>query len=340
MTRLLIIRFSSFGDIVQGVSVPYHFTRKFPESTVDWFVREDFAQLLTPQKYITKVIPFSRSKSAIELIKTAWKLSGENYTHVYDAHNNVRSNIVMAVFILRAFSSMFGHELKGFRFLQRPKNRFKRFLLFRLRINKFEKPFIASKSFLDPLSKWGIHPNPKNLLGENKFFISQLAQDKVAEILKNTEDFICLVPSAAWKMKRWPVSHWQKLIHEMPHAKFVILGGPEDNFCKEIAEVAPDRVMNLCGQLSLIESCAVAQRSTRLISGDTGLLHVADQMQISSIALMGPTAFGYPSSANSKALHTNLYCQPCSKDGRGKCYNDLYQRCLVELTPALVSKVK
>lgn len=338
--KLLIIRFSSFGDIIQGISVPAHFANQFPGAEVDWLVREDFAQLLLPQKSIHNIISFSRKLGPLSLIKTAWSLSGKSYTHVYDAHNNVRSNIVMVIFILRSISSIFTHKLKSFHLLQRPKNRFKRFLLFTFRINQFEKPFIASRSFLEPLSKWGIKLDTKNLLGDNHFQISQEARTKAQQVLSNLaiKEFTCLVPSAAWPMKRWPIPYWKKLIEITPLESFVILGGPEDEFCQEIAAVAPERVFNLCGKLSLIESCAIAEQSKKLISGDTGLLHVADQMQVPAIALLGPTAFGYPSSVNSVALHTNLSCQPCSKDGRGKCHNSIYQRCLIEVTPERVAQ--
>ena len=95
--------------------------------------------------------------------------------------------------------------------------------------------------------------------------------------------------------------------------------------------------MNLAGKVSLVETSRVIERASLVVSNDTGSLQVADQMERPTIALIGPTAFGYPSHATSIYLENPLWCQPCSKDGRGGCVNDLYKRCLVELAPERVA---
>ena len=52
--------------------------------------------------------------------------------------------------------------------------------------------------------------------------------------------------------------------------------GTADTFCEELVEVAPERVINLAGKLSLIESCYAVSKANALVSADTGLIHVAD----------------------------------------------------------------
>ena len=138
-------------------------------------------------------------------------------------------------------------------------------------------------------------------------------------------------------MKRWPIQHWKRLIEILGEFKFVVLGGPEDQFCSELERTAPDRVKSLAGRLNLAASSACLEFARLAISSDTGLLHVADQLGRPVLALIGPTAFGYPSHPSSETLEIELPCKPCSKDGRGRCVNTLYQRCLVELTPEIVA---
>ena len=70
--------------------------------------------------------------------------------------------------------------------------------------------------------------------------------------------------------------------------------------------------------LNNLESCYVVSKGEALISADTGLLHVADHLGKKAIALLGPTAFGDPSGEWVTSLKSDLPCQPCSKDGRGK----------------------
>jgi ADP-heptose:LPS heptosyltransferase len=217
--------------------------------------------------------------------------------------------------------------------LVRSKNRFRRWLLFKFRMNALPKPFRGVASFQKPLLKWLSDEEVK----APQFFVDPTALAKAQETLGSAGKVISLVPSAAWEMKRWPIEHWQKLILELQFENFVLLGGPEDKFCEQIRSVAPDRVKNLAGQLSLQESAAISSLSKLVVSNDTGILHVADQLGVPTIALIGPTAFGYPYHQNSQVAEIELWCKPCSKDGRGKCINDLYKRCLVEVTPSKVA---
>jgi len=100
-TRLLIIRFSSFGDIVQALSAPFAFKEKFQQAEVDWLVRQDFAGLLMGNPALSEVLAFDRRQTLWQLINLSWQLSARPYTHLYDAHSNLRSAIVLNVFRLR-----------------------------------------------------------------------------------------------------------------------------------------------------------------------------------------------------------------------------------------------
>ena len=133
-------------------------------------------------------------------------------------------------------------------------------------------------------------------------------------------------------MKRWPLSHWKGLVDQSPELKFIVLGGKGDDFCQELEEEFPDRVQNLAGNLSLEESSWVVSKSSALVSADTGILHVADILGIPSLSLIGPTAFGFTSGPWVKTLEVPLNCRPCTKDGRGKCSQDVYQKCMVEIS--------
>jgi len=332
-TRLLIIRLSSFGDIIQASAIPAAFRAARPEARIDWLVRADFAGLLTDHPLIDKVVPFDRRRSAGELLRLAWRLArDEGYTHVYDAHSNVRSHLVVAIFRLQALLSLNFAR----RHLVRPKSRWKRWLFFRLRLPTLPRPYRGAESFLWPLTKWRI---PAGVPAGPQFTSSvQLPGEIAREVARLPRPRIALAPSAAWALKRWPAMHWRSLIREMPEASFVLLGGPEDGFIAEIANAAPDRCLNLAGRLRLEENPALLKEVDLVIANDTGLLHVSDQMNRPTLALIGPTAFGYPSHPSSRTLEIDLPCKPCSKDGRDRCRNSIYQRCLVELAPARVAE--
>jgi heptosyltransferase-2 len=266
-----------------------------------------------------------KTKGLKEVLNLALALRKEKYTHIYDAHHNLRS-FVLKLILMSVFNPP--------SLIVRPKERIKRILLFIFRINLFPKPFKGIDSYIMPLQKWGIEDN------KSKPAVRWNFKEPIKNLPRavGEDRYITIVPSAAWIMKRWPVEYWKQLVLLLPNIKIVILGGKEDSFCEEISTVDPQRVLNMAGKLSLIESCEVIGKSILVVSADTGLLHVADVLDILGISLMGPTAFGFTRSIKIKTLESDLSCRPCSKDGSGKCSQKIYQKCMIDITPALVAK--
>ncbi len=316
--KILIIRFSSFGDVVQGLSIPAKLREKFSNSEIHWVTRSDFSGLVGTHPLIQTVFPFQRSSGLKGLIRLAQNLSHQNYTRVYDAHNNFRS-LIIRVFVL-GFKGLFPNQ----KLAVKSQKRWKRFLLFRFRWNLFQQPFSGQRDLLEPLKEWGISdvlPPPPQIFPKSK------------KIEIPFEKFSVLAASAAHPLKRWPLDYWKALIRLAPHHSFVLLGGAEDHFLKELEAVAPNRVKNFSGSLSLLESAYVLSQAERLITNDTGLLHVAEQLGLKTIALMGPAPFGFPSRETTTILQRTLPCRPCSKHGQGPCTNPVFQTCLTDIKP-------
>src|ERR1039457_4874962 len=92
--KILIIRLSSIGDIIQCSGVPRNLRKRFPSSEIHWLVRSDNTELIKFNPFIDKVIVFDRNSGLSGWRRLARGLALENYTHVYDAHNNVRSRLL------------------------------------------------------------------------------------------------------------------------------------------------------------------------------------------------------------------------------------------------------
>lgn len=332
-TKILIIRLSSIGDVLQCISVLGGLKKNFPNSEIHWVVRSDIAPILKIDPRVNKIWSFDK-KSGLKGLKQMTKaLKRENFTHVYDAHSNIRSNIIKL-----GVCPFWKRWLKTApKFAMRSKERIKRILLFKFRINHFPKPFRGMVSYQAPLAKWKI----TNFEAPVPIWIfPPETKEKVYDLLKvPLKDCICLVPSAAWEMKRWPISYWKILIEQMPQQQFVIIGGPHDTFCEEIASVAPERTTNLAGKTNLLDSCFVVHESCLTISADTGFIHAADLFEKKGIFLVGPTAFGFPTGTHISIMEREqMACRPCSKDGRGKCSQKIYKQCLVDISPKEVAQ--
>ena len=336
--KLLIVRFSSFGDVVQALSIPQCVHRSFPKARIHWVTLASFSPLLEQNPHLERVWALKEKRRLHALWKLALRLCQEDFTHLYDAHHHLRSRLLWAILF---FHTLF-LKFRWLHSLCRPKGVFKRFLGLKLHIDVYKKePFRPQFEMLKPLKKWGILSlESKPLL--QKDFIPPKVQAKVEELLQEKNipsPFIALAPSASYALKRWPTSHWKEFIGLNPQWYFVLLGGKEDLFLKDL--LLRSGVWNLAGELSLLESCAVVLRSQLLIANDTGIFHVADQLAQPCLGLLGPSALGWPSRKTSHVLTRSLFCRPCSKHGQGPCLHPQYQTCLKSISPqALTQKVK
>lgn len=329
--KILLIRFSSFGDVLQTLSVAGRLAEAFPRAEVHWVTRAEFAPLIETHPRVKKVWTLKKGAGFWDLFRMGMALKRENFTHIYDAHNNLRSHLL-------------GMMLNGFlgwrrwsgrhKFLRRSIYRWKRFLLFRFRKNLFPHPFSGQFALLEPLQEWGIEAVAPEV---PQLFLPPAQVKAVrAKLPPGFDRFVALAPSAAFELKRWPLEYWKTLIEKMPGTRFAVLGGPEDGFVETLAAAAPDRVVNLAGRLSLNESADVIALSDALVANDTGLMHVAEQIGKPCVALMGPAPFGFPSRPRTRILELNLACRPCSKHGQGPCVNPSFHQCLRGIAPEKV----
>ncbi len=322
--KILIIRFSSIGDVTQALSIPAHLRSRYPEAQIHFLTKDIFSQLFNHHPSVARTWTISSSSSLLDLLKIARKLNAENFDAIYDAHNSLRSNF-------------FYYWISAQQKLQKPMERFKRFLLLRFKINKFEKPFSGQRDLLKPLEKWQIKfhlPPPPQL------FLSAETIDNAKKILFTKQvrfPYVVVAPSAAHYFKRWPIDKWKELFSLAHDTNFVVLAGGQDTFTNEFNSFK--NVINLTGMTTLIESAAVIQLADKVISNDTGLLHFSEQLGQKTIALMGAAPFGFPSRTSTVIIKKDVPCWPCSKHGQGPCVNPVYHKCMNDISATEVNQL-
>ena len=203
MTKFLIIRFSSIGDIIQCMGIIGGIRERFADVEIHWITRKDMVGTLSIDGRIDKIWAFDKETGLAGLLKMAADLRKEHFDYIYDAHSNIRSNILKLIVSPLPFVKPC--------IALRSKERGKRFLLFKLGINHFDKPFRGMVSFQKPLKKWGITHFPDNY---HDWFFPDEIRSKYENFV--TKDMVTLVPSANWEMKRCPVSYWKELVALLP----------------------------------------------------------------------------------------------------------------------------
>jgi len=325
--RILVIKFSSIGDIVLTISPLKTLKNIFPSAKIDFLTLNDFAPILEGNKYIDRIIPSDRNTGFRQLIKTGRWINNSEYDLVIDFHNSLRSKIIR--FWIRKIPK---------RILIKP--RWKRFLLFRFRKNRFPADFSQLKLLHQPIIEW--IDSKKYPLPE--LFISEIEMKQAEIILKEKgvkKPYIAVIPGAAWTQKRWLVDNYCKLLSDIKiheNVDFVILGGKTDDICNKITK-CDSTFINLQGQTSLRESMAIIVKTKYVIGADTGLVHAAEALGKRVVMILGPTSRETGAGVNRddslSIENKDVWCRPCSQTGKRKCYRD-EQYCITTITTEFV----
>ena len=96
-------------------------------------------------------------------------------------------------------------------------------------------------------------------------------------------------------------------------------------------------VFSAAGIFTILQSAALLEMANAVVANDTSIVHLAEAMRTSSIALFGPTVkeFGYaPMLEQSRLIETDLAlrCRPCSRTGEGTCKNRDQQICMYSIS--------
>lgn len=294
--KILVIRFSSLGDIILSFTLLKKLRRKFPEATIDFATKHEFAEAVNLCDMTNEILQL---KSGVKDLRKV--IAERNYDFIVDIHNNLKSIYV---------SSYNSHKLMRIK-----KDHFKKFLLVNGKINLYSDIIPVYKKYL---------LIARELLGEEdmNFETSQLM---FKEISVPEKRYIVIAPSSKHFTKTYPVNKFIPLIKSLIETKVVLVGSDSEmdkNICSKI-ESECSGVINYCGRLELKELVHVIKRSELVISNDSAIMHLAEALNKKVVAIFGSTVkeFGfYPQLKTTKVFEQNgLACRPCTHIGLSEC---------------------
>ena len=130
--------------------------------------------------------------------------------------------------------------------------------------------------------------------------------------------YVVLFPGATVAEKRWPVEKFSELAFRLNSRGFpvVIIGGRGE--VADAARIASDgNNLNLAGKTTLAETAAIIEHARVVITGDSGVMHLAYGLGRPSVSLFGPSNVQKwaPVGENHIVIQHNLFCSPCSRFG-------------------------
>ena len=336
MKKILVIRFSSIGDIVLTTPVIRCLKNQIQEVEIHVLTKKKFSNLYKTNPYINKVYEFDDSlKRNIEELKI------ENYDYVVDLQKNKRS-----VRVTRAL----GRPHASF-----PKLNFRKFLLSTFKINIMPDIHIVDRYF-KAVEKLGVKNDYQGL----DFFISEKNNYDISQLPENFQKgYYAFVIGGTYKTKILPAVKIVEIIKKINKA-VVLLGGPDDVERAEeiiygVNETTRQRdnegsknsqILNLVGKINLEQSASIVRNADSVLTNDTGLMHIAAAFHKNIVSVWGntvPELGMHPYLPKEKEkCHIveckDVKCRPCSKLGFKECPKKHF-RCMMEIDVEEVVKL-
>jgi len=319
--RVLCVRFSSIGDVLLTTPLVRALHRRHPDAELYFVTKRAMAPLVVENPYLDRVIELEPKERITDLAR---RLRALRPTHGLDLHGSLRSAALRLL-----VPCQWGRYSK---------RRLARTALIAAKINMYGKHVPVPERYFEAARALDAHPDG----GPPEFFLAPAARERVARWLTerglDRQPFAALAPGAAHATKRWPIRHWTALAEQLRTMGYglVAVGGPGD---RELAAQVGPAVHNAAEEFTLQETGACLARATVLVSGDTGVMHMATGVGTRVVALFGPTVelFGFfPYASRAEVLERDLGCRPCSAMGTERCPLG-HHRCLEELFPDQVA---
>jgi lipopolysaccharide heptosyltransferase II len=327
--KILILKPSSLGDVIQALPVLRLLKRHFPSSEIYWWIESRLAGLLEGDPDLTGVVRFERQRWATplhwpELWRSVLWLRQQRFDWVIDLQCLARSAAI-------------GWLANGDFFVGLDETREGARGFYDVSVPRPEGIPHAVDRYLAVLNRLGV---PRHWNFEWLPARPQVATEVMRKWPLARGRWLTVQPGARWPNKRWPVEYFCELTRllagRFSEHRFAILGGAEDRPLGEIiARSAPERCLDLTGQLSLAEMVEWIRLSDLMVTNDTGPMHVAAALGKSVVALFGPTdpRRTGPYGQLERTLRLDLPCAPCLKSHCG--YAQPFE-CLRGLKPAVV----
>ena len=301
MTKFLILRFSSIGDIVLTTPVIRCLKQQYPDAEVHYVTKKSYETLLENNPHIDKVFVLENGLNI--MIKD---LQSERYDYVIDLHNNLRTTIIKLRLGVKSFSF--------------DKLNLQKWILVKFKKNLMPNVHIVDR-YMNTVESLGVKNDNKGL----DYFIpekDEMPSDWLPENFRN--GYAVYAIGGQHETKKLLLNKMIELCQTI-NLPLVLIGGKEDSIISEqlTINIKNIPIFDACGKCNLNQSASIIQNSELVYTHDTGMMHVAAAFKKKIVSVWGntvPELGMYPYQTDFEVIENkDLNCRPCSKIGYNKC---------------------
>ncbi len=302
--KVLLLRFSSIGDIVLTSPVLRCVKEQLKDAEVHFATKAAFADLVRFNPHASKVHELGDDLGAL-----LTRLKQERFDAVIDLHHNLRTARIKRALGVPAHSF--------------PKLNMEKWLLVNLRWDRMPRIHIVDR-YLSTVAHLGVKNDGKGL----ELFVP--ADRKVPpDALPATHrtGYTALAIGAAHATKRLP-QHRLIELARLIEGPIVLIGGKEDQqVARAIGDAVGARVYDATGLYDILGSASLIEQARSVVAHDSGAMHIAAAFHRPVASIWGSTVplFGmgpyiplHPDRARISEV-AGLACRPCSKIGFDRC---------------------
>jgi ADP-heptose:LPS heptosyltransferase len=317
--KILVIRFSSMGDIIYTTPVVRCLKKQIPGAEVHFLTKAAFKYIYDNNPYVDKLLLLKPT-----LFETIRDIKAEDYDYIIDLHNNVRTTLIKLN--VRVRSSTY------------KKQSINKWLSLKFNL-KLVPPIHLVERYMQAVAFLGVKNDEQPI----DYYVK--ADYKLEELLpaSHQSNYIVFVIGATHFTKRMPNDKIVSICRQLNYP-VVLLGGSDVKSNGKEIESQTDNVYNACGITTLDESVFLVSKAIGVIGFDTGLTHIAEAFDKPIASIWGgtvPELLGVQPYKVKKVLVAgiDLPCRPCSKFGlekcplgHFKCMNDIPEKPIIDFT--------
>lgn len=314
-TKILVFQTAFLGDLILTIPLIKGIKKTYSNSEMIVIVRGGLAEIIRNMDEVDGVIEYDKTgkdKGIFKMLGVIKMLRRGKFDIVFSPHRSFRTSIIL---FFSKIPQRIGFKESALSFI------YSKTIARNRSLHEIEKNLLLLK-LIDPDFRY---ENVTSIRIKNELY--KEVRQKLSDYgIFNNHELITVAPGSHWETKRWLPERYAEVISRLSEDghKIILIGSDEDSeISKKIESYCKNKIINLCGKTTILESAAVIASSNVLLSNDSATVHIASLTRTPVVVIYGPTlpSFGFtPYGVNSAIIEYNgLQCRPCSSHGPMEC---------------------